>query len=87
MGPATILKVTSNGQISIPAAVRHRWKTDRVIAADTPWGLVVRPYDPDAVGRIAGSYRRPEAPTVDEVRRQERADDARREAARDRRRR
>jgi bifunctional DNA-binding transcriptional regulator/antitoxin component of YhaV-PrlF toxin-antitoxin module len=82
MPAATVLKVTANGQISIPAPVRHRWNTERVIALDTPWGLVVRPYDPAAVDRIAGSFGAPGGPNVDELRRQERNEDARREAER-----
>lgn len=49
----SILRVTANGQISIPAAVRHRWKTNTVTAVDTPWGLVVRPFD--RVARLATS--------------------------------
>ena len=84
MSGKTILKVTANGQISIPAHVRKRWNTDRVIAIDTPWGLVVKPFDPNAVERIAGSYYRPGQPSSDELRRHDREEDARREAARDR---
>jgi bifunctional DNA-binding transcriptional regulator/antitoxin component of YhaV-PrlF toxin-antitoxin module len=87
MAGSTVLKVTANGQISIPAHVRHRWNTDRVIAIDTPAGLIIRPFDPDAIDRIAGSFKRPGAPSVDEIRRQEREDEARREAARERKRR
>ena len=79
----TELKVTANGQISIPAAVRRRWKTDRVVAIDTPHGLVIRPYDPHPARSIAGKYAR-RGPTIDEARRQEREDEAEREAARDR---
>jgi len=87
MAGSTVLKVTANGQISIPAHVRHRWNTDRVIAIDTPAGLIIRPFDPDAIDRIAGSFKRPGAPSVDEIRRQEREDEARREATRERKRR
>lgn len=81
----TELKVTANGQISIPAAVRRRWKTDRVIAIDTPHGLVIRPYDPNPVRRIAGKYER-RGPSIDEARQAAREEDAEREAARDARR-
>jgi AbrB family looped-hinge helix DNA binding protein len=83
MMTATLMKVTKNGQISIPSDVRKRWKTDRVMVFDTPGGLLVRPFDPDAVSRLAGKYK-PEAgsPTVDELRRRDREEDAEREEAR-----
>ena len=79
---STIMKVTANGQISIPAAVRKRWNTDRVVVADTIGGLVIRPYDPNAAHRIAGKYRRIGDPTSDEIRQLERDEEAEREAAR-----
>jgi AbrB family looped-hinge helix DNA binding protein len=83
MMTATLMKVTKNGQISIPSDVRKRWKTDRVMVFDTPEGLIVRPFDPDAISRLAGKYK-PAAgsPTVDEFRRREREEDAEREEAR-----
>jgi AbrB family looped-hinge helix DNA binding protein len=56
MPTSTVMKVTKNGQISVPAEVRHRWKTDRVIVIDTPEGLIVRPFDPNAVRRLRGKY-------------------------------
>lgn len=76
---ATVMKISRNGQISLPAAVRHRWNVDRVIVIDTPGGLMVRPFDPDAVDRIRGKYHRPGAPSVDEVKAAERRIEARKE--------
>jgi AbrB family looped-hinge helix DNA binding protein len=81
MMTSTLMRVTKNGQISIPAEVRHRWNTDRVVVIDTPDGLVVRPFDPDAIRRLRGKYAAaPGSPSVDELRRLERAEDAEREA-------
>ena len=33
---AIVMKISRNGQISLPAAVRHRWNVDRVIVIETP---------------------------------------------------
>jgi AbrB family looped-hinge helix DNA binding protein len=57
MSSTVTMKITKNGQISLPAEVRRRWNTDRVIIIDTPDGLVVRPFDPDAVRRLRGKYK------------------------------
>ena len=78
------MKVTQGGQISIPADVRRRWNTDRVVVIDTPDGLIVRPFDPSAVDRIMGKYARPGGMASDEMRRIAREEDALREARFDR---
>ena len=84
---ATVMKVSRNGQISIPADVRKRWNTDRVIVTDTSAGLMVRPFDPDFVRNLRGKYRHLATETVDEGRRATRAEQAEREEERDRARR
>jgi AbrB family looped-hinge helix DNA binding protein len=80
----TLMKVTQGGQISIPADVRRRWNTDRVVVIDTPDGLIVRPFDPHAADRIMGKYARPGAMTSDEMRRIAQEEGAQREARFDR---
>ena len=72
----TVMKVTANGQISIPAEVRRRWHTDRVIVIDTSDGLVVRPFDPDHVRSLRGKYRQWVTETTEEARRAARAEEA-----------
>jgi AbrB family looped-hinge helix DNA binding protein len=57
MSSTVTMKITKNGQISLPAEVRRRWNTDRVIVIDTPYGLVIRPFDPHAVERLRGKYK------------------------------
>lgn len=84
---ATVMKVSRNGTISIPAEVRKRWNTDRVIVTDTSAGLVVRPFDPDFVRSLMGKYRHLAKETVDEGRRAAREEEAEREEERDRARR
>lgn len=89
------MKVTSNGQISLPAEVRKRWKAelgdtgavDVVLVHDTAHGLIIRPFDPDFVRNLRGRYALPGQPSLDEVRRQARIEDQEREDARDRARR
>jgi bifunctional DNA-binding transcriptional regulator/antitoxin component of YhaV-PrlF toxin-antitoxin module len=89
------MKVTSNGQISLPAEVRKRWKAelgdnnavDVVLVHDTAHGLIIRPFDPDFVRKLRGKYARPGQQSSDEGRRQARLEDQEREDARDRARR
>lgn len=52
-----IMKVSANGQVSIPAAVRARWGSERVVVVDLGDRLVVRPLPADAVGSLVGKYR------------------------------
>lgn len=78
----SIMKVTANGQISIPADVRRRWQTDRVIVIDTSEGLIVRPFDENHVRSLRGKYRRWVTETTDEARRAARAEEAEREEPR-----
>ena len=84
---ATVMKISRNGTISIPAEVRKRWNTDRVIVTDTSGGLTVRPFDPDFVRSLRGKYRHLAKETVDEGRRAARDEQAEREDERDRARR
>lgn len=54
MKQATISK---GGQVSIPAEVRHRWGTDRVLVDDRGDELVFRPLPMDPIGAARGSLR------------------------------
>lgn len=80
-GRRYVMRVTSNGQISLPAEVRRRWSTDRVVVVDTPGGLMIRPFDADAVRSLRGKYTRDGVDT-DEGRKQTRAAEAERLDAR-----
>ena len=82
-----VMKISRNGQISIPADVRKRWNTDRVIVMDTSDGLIVRPFDPEAVTKLMGKYKHLVTETSDEMRRAIREEQAEREDERDRARR
>lgn len=82
-----VMKISRNGQISIPAEVRKRWNTDRVIVMDTSDGLIVRPFDPEAVDKLMGKYQHLVNETSDEMRRAIREEQAQKEDERDRARR
>jgi bifunctional DNA-binding transcriptional regulator/antitoxin component of YhaV-PrlF toxin-antitoxin module len=73
-----VMKVSSNGQVSIPAEARARWNADQVVMVDLGDRVVVRPLPDEPVGQLKGKYRRRGA-SSDRVRRQSRIDDAARE--------
>lgn len=67
-----VMKVSRNGQVSIPADARARWQTDEVVVVDLGDRVVLRPLPKDPVGDLTGKYRR--RPSSDEARRRARAD-------------
>lgn len=77
-----VMKVSSNGQVSIPAEARARWKAEQVIVVDLGDRIVVRPLPPDSVGQLVGKYRGQGAST-DYARRQARKEETNHEHRRD----
>ncbi len=76
-----VMKVSANGQVSIPAAARARWKADQMLVVDLGDRLVMRPYEPDraaALDALVEKYAG-RGPSSDEARREARAEDADRE--------
>jgi bifunctional DNA-binding transcriptional regulator/antitoxin component of YhaV-PrlF toxin-antitoxin module len=65
------MKVTSNGQVSIPAATRNRWHTDRVVVVDLGDRVVMRPAGDDPIGELTGKYASA-GPSTDDARRRAR---------------
>lgn len=59
--------ISKGGQISVPAQVRHRWGTRRVILEDQGNALVIRPIPADPIGAAVGSLKG-RAPASDELR-------------------
>jgi bifunctional DNA-binding transcriptional regulator/antitoxin component of YhaV-PrlF toxin-antitoxin module len=78
MSTTHVMKVSSNGQVSIPAEARARWKVDRVVVVDLGDRLVVRPLSPAPVAELQGKYRG-RGPSSERARRQVRIEDASRE--------
>ncbi len=73
MPSSYVMKVSSNGQVSIPAEARARWMSDRVVVVDLGDRVVMRPMPDDPVADIVGKYRARGA-AIDHARRRERAD-------------
>jgi len=74
-----VMKVSSNGQVSIPAETRARWHADRVIVVDLGDRIVMRPLPDDAVGSLVGKYAKV-GPSSDAARRASRDESRRAEA-------
>jgi len=51
----TRMKVSKGGQISIPAAVRHRWGTSTVVVDDQGGRLVIEPAPDDPIAAAEGA--------------------------------
>lgn len=73
MKPATISK---GGQVSIPAEVRHRWGTNRVLVEDRGDELVFRPLPDDPIAAARGSFRGGVTVSSDRAREQTRSEEA-----------
>jgi bifunctional DNA-binding transcriptional regulator/antitoxin component of YhaV-PrlF toxin-antitoxin module len=48
------LRISKAGQITIPAAIRHRWATSTVVLADQGTRIVIEPAD-DPIAAAGGS--------------------------------
>jgi AbrB family looped-hinge helix DNA binding protein len=73
--------ITSAGQISVPAEIRRRWGTSRVLLDDRGDALIVRPLPEDPIAAARGSLRGGSF-TTDQIREMLRAEE---EDAEDRR--
>jgi bifunctional DNA-binding transcriptional regulator/antitoxin component of YhaV-PrlF toxin-antitoxin module len=61
MDRTTIAKITTSGQISLPARVRKRWGTSQVVIEDEGVRLVMRPLPDAPIAAACGSLRRSSA--------------------------
>jgi AbrB family looped-hinge helix DNA binding protein len=69
------MKVSSNGQISIPAEIRARWKADRVVVVDMGDYIMVSPISDTTLDELVGKYAG-RGPNTDELRREDREEEA-----------
>jgi bifunctional DNA-binding transcriptional regulator/antitoxin component of YhaV-PrlF toxin-antitoxin module len=69
------IKISRGGQISVPADVRHRWRTSRVSLEDRGDHLVVRPAPDDPISALRGALADSRAPDSDELRRRAREEE------------
>ncbi len=51
-----VMKVSGNGQVSIPANARARWNAVRVVMVDLGDRVVVRPLPDEPVKALRGKY-------------------------------
>lgn len=75
------MKVSVNGQVSIPADTRARWKTKEVVVVDLGDRVVMRPLPANPIGALRGKYKG-RGPSTDRARKAARSEEA--EAHRDR---
>jgi bifunctional DNA-binding transcriptional regulator/antitoxin component of YhaV-PrlF toxin-antitoxin module len=61
------LKISAGGQVSVPATVRHRWKTRVVVADDRGDHLILRPAPEDPIEAAHGAFKDYPGPTVEEA--------------------
>ena len=60
-------KVTRNGQVSLPAELRHRWGAGAVLVIDRGDYAIVRPIPADPVATIRGAHAGP-GPSTEQAR-------------------
>jgi bifunctional DNA-binding transcriptional regulator/antitoxin component of YhaV-PrlF toxin-antitoxin module len=77
MAMAKRLTISRGGQVSVPAAVRKRWRTNTVVAEDRGDHLVLRPTPDDPIEAARGAFKEyfRDGPTVDEMRAQYREEE------------
>jgi AbrB family looped-hinge helix DNA binding protein len=78
---AVTARVTSSGQISLPAEVRRRWGTKAVVIVDAGDRLIVRPVPDDPVRALRGKYASI-GPSSTQMRADSRREDEEREVSR-----
>jgi bifunctional DNA-binding transcriptional regulator/antitoxin component of YhaV-PrlF toxin-antitoxin module len=70
-----VMKVSGNGQVSIPASARARWQVGRVVVVDLGDRVVMRPLPDAPVEALRGKYAG-RGPGIEAVRRAARAEEA-----------
>jgi bifunctional DNA-binding transcriptional regulator/antitoxin component of YhaV-PrlF toxin-antitoxin module len=75
MTASYVMKVSSNGQVSIPAAARARWNADHVLVVDLGDHVALRPLPLDPRAQLRGKYQG-RGPVTDRARRDARSADA-----------
>lgn len=71
-------KVTRNGQVSLPAELRHRWASGTVLVIDRGDYAIVRPIPANPLATLRGTHAGP-GPSIEQARAAERAAEAERE--------
>jgi bifunctional DNA-binding transcriptional regulator/antitoxin component of YhaV-PrlF toxin-antitoxin module len=77
MDRMTVARVTTSGQVSLPAPVRRRWQVAQVVIEDEGDRVVVRPLPNDPIAAACGSLRRSRT-ALEIIRKQERRSEGKR---------
>ncbi len=65
-------RITTSGQMSLPAALRRRWQTNSVVVVDKGDYIIVRPRPADVPSALKGSLRAHGPLNADQMRQAER---------------
>jgi bifunctional DNA-binding transcriptional regulator/antitoxin component of YhaV-PrlF toxin-antitoxin module len=76
MKMSRLLKVSKGGQVSVPAAIRHRWHARNLLVEDHGDHLVLRPAPDNPLDAIRGIFADRPGPSSDEMRRELREQEA-----------
>lgn len=71
-----VMRMSANGQVSIPAATRSRWHAERLVVVDLGDRIVLRPLPDEPVAALVGKYRG-RGPSTADARGNDREEDAR----------
>jgi hypothetical protein len=71
-----IARISKGGQIQVPADVRRRWGTDRVLIEDDGTALRIEPLPDDPIGAAFGSLPATSKVPTDEMRHRFREEEA-----------
>lgn len=69
-----VARISRNGQISLPAGIRRRWSTERVVVLDRGDHVVIRSL-PDEPAKHYRGWFGTKGPTTDDARKSERSAD------------
>ncbi len=69
------LKISKGGQVSVPAAIRHRWNTNTVVVEDLGEKMLLRPAADDPVEAAFGAFKTYAKKPLEEVRKQVRGEE------------
>ena len=74
-GASQVMRISRNGQVSLPAETRHRWNAVQILVVDLGDHVVMRPLPEDPAGALYGRYTGT-GPTAAQARRRARGEQA-----------
>lgn len=74
-GASQVMRISRNGQVSLPAETRRRWNAEQILVVDLGDHVVMRPLPDDPTGALYGRYAG-KGPTAAQARRKARGEEA-----------